>query len=247
MTNNDVIIHTENLTKTFGKIKAVDGITTDFHSGEVTVVLGPSGCGKSTFLRCLNLMDKPSSGKVFFKDAEVTNPLNNINEIRTKMMMVFQNFNLFNNLTVLENLTIAPIKLKKMDKSKAEEKAIALLKKVGLEEHKDKYPSSLSGGQKQRIAIMRALAMEPEVILFDEPTSALDPEMVLEVLNLMKDLAKENITMIIVTHELGFAKEVADRIIFLENGKIVDDNNPKEFFLHPKNERIKSFISTRLK
>ncbi len=247
MTNNDVIIHTENLTKTFGKIKAVDGITTDFHSGEVTVVLGPSGCGKSTFLRCLNLMDKPSSGKVFFKDAEVTNPLNNINEVRTKMMMVFQNFNLFNNLTVLENLTIAPIKLKKMDKSKAEEKAIALLKKVGLEEHKDKYPSSLSGGQKQRIAIMRALAMEPEVILFDEPTSALDPEMVLEVLNLMKDLAKENITMIIVTHELGFAKEVADRIIFLENGKIVDDNNPKEFFLHPKNERIKSFISTRLK
>lgn len=247
MTNNDVIIHTENLTKTFGKIKAVDGITTDFHSGEVTVVLGPSGCGKSTFLRCLNLMDKPSSGKVFFKDAEVTNPLNNINEVRTKMMMVFQNFNLFNNLTVLENLTIAPIKLKKMDKSKAEEKAITLLKKVGLEEHKDKYPSSLSGGQKQRIAIMRALAMEPEVILFDEPTSALDPEMVLEVLNLMKDLAKENITMIIVTHELGFAKEVADRIIFLENGKIVDDNNPKEFFLHPKNERIKSFISTRLK
>ncbi len=247
MTNNDVIIHTENLTKTFGKIKAVDGITTDFHSGEVTVVLGPSGCGKSTFLRCLNLMDKPSSGKVFFKDAEVTNPLNNINEVRTKMMMVFQNFNLFNNLTVLENLTIAPIKLKKIDKNKAEEKAITLLKKVGLEEHKDKYPSSLSGGQKQRIAIMRALAMEPEVILFDEPTSALDPEMVLEVLNLMKDLAKENITMIIVTHELGFAKEVADRIIFLENGKIVDDNNPKEFFLHPKNERIKSFISTRLK
>ncbi len=247
MTNNDVIIHTENLTKTFGKIKAVDSITTDFHSGEVTVVLGPSGCGKSTFLRCLNLMDKPSSGKVFFKDSEVTNPLNNINEVRTKMMMVFQNFNLFNNLTVLENLTIAPIKLKKMDKSKAEEKAITLLKKVGLEEHKDKYPSSLSGGQKQRIAIMRALAMEPEVILFDEPTSALDPEMVLEVLNLMKDLAKENITMIIVTHELGFAKEVADRIIFLENGKIVDDNNPKEFFLHPKNERIKSFISTRLK
>ncbi len=247
MTNNDVIIHTENLTKTFGKIKAVDGITTDFHSGEVTVVLGPSGCGKSTFLRCLNLMDKPSSGKVFFKDSEVTNPLNNINEIRTKMMMVFQNFNLFNNLTVLENLTIAPIKLKKIDKNKAEEKAITLLKKVGLEEHKDKYPSSLSGGQKQRIAIMRALAMEPEVILFDEPTSALDPEMVLEVLNLMKDLAKENITMIIVTHELGFAKEVADRIIFLENGKIVDDNNPKEFFLHPKNERIKSFISTRLK
>ncbi len=247
MTNNDVIIHTENLTKTFGKIKAVDGITTDFHSGEVTVVLGPSGCGKSTFLRCLNLMDKPSSGKVFFKDSEVTNPLNNINEVRTKMMMVFQNFNLFNNLTVLENLTIAPIKLKKLDKNKAEEKAVTLLKKVGLEEHKDKYPSSLSGGQKQRIAIMRALAMEPEVILFDEPTSALDPEMVLEVLNLMKDLAKENITMIIVTHELGFAKEVADRIIFLENGKIVDDNNPKEFFLHPKNERIKSFISTRLK
>lgn len=247
MRSNDVVIHVENLTKYFGKIKAIDGITTDFYKGEVTVILGPSGCGKSTFLRSLNLLDRPTSGKIYFKDKEITSLLTNINEIRKDMMMVFQGFNLFNNMTVLENLTIAPIKLKKVNRKDAENKALELLKRVNLEDKANDYPSSLSGGQKQRIAIMRALAMDPEVILFDEPTSALDPEMVNEVLTLMKDLARENMTMIIVTHELGFAKEVADRVIFLDNGKVVDDNNPKEFFEHPKNERIKSFISTRLK
>lgn len=246
MKNNNVVIHVENLHKNFNKIIAIDGITTDFHKGEVCAILGPSGCGKSTFLRCLNLLERPNSGKIFFKDKEITSLLTNINEVRKEMMMVFQSFNLFDNLTVLENLTIGPIKLKKMPKKEANEKAIELLKKVNLLDKANQYPSSLSGGQKQRIAIVRSLSMDPEVILFDEPTSALDPEMVNEVLNLMKDLAKEDITMIVVTHEMGFAREVADRVLFLDKGKIVEENTPDEFFAHPKNERLKSFLASVL-
>lgn len=246
MTNNEVIINVEDLHKNFDKIKAVDGISTTFKKGEVCVILGPSGCGKSTFLRCLNLLDRASSGKIYFKDKEVTSLLTNINEIRKDMMMVFQGFNLFNNLTILENLTIGPIKLKGLSKQKAEDRAYRLLERVNLKDKANSYPSSLSGGQKQRIAIVRALSMKPEVILFDEPTSALDPEMVSEVLNLMKDLAKEDITMIVVTHELGFAKEVADRVMFLDEGKIVEENSPKELFEHPKSERLKAFLASSL-
>ncbi len=246
MTNNEVIIKVEDLHKNFDKIKAVDGISTTFKRGEVCVILGPSGCGKSTFLRCLNLLDRPSSGKIYFKDKEVTSLLTNINEIRKDMLMVFQSFNLFNNLTILENLTIGPTKLKGISKKEAESNAYKLLKRVNLESKANDYPSSLSGGQKQRIAIVRALSMNPEVILFDEPTSALDPEMVNEVLNLMKDLASEEITMIVVTHELGFAKEVADRVMFLDQGHIVEENNPKELFENPKSERLKTFLASSL-
>ncbi len=246
MTNNEVIIRVEDLHKNFDKVKAIDGISTTFKKGEVCVILGPSGCGKSTFLRCLNLLDKPSSGKIYFKDKEVTSLLTNINEIRKDMMMVFQSFNLFNNLTILENLTIGPMKLKGLSKQETIDNAYKLLERVNLTDKANSYPSSLSGGQKQRIAIVRALSMNPEVILFDEPTSALDPEMVNEVLNLMKDLAKEDITMIVVTHELGFAKEVADRVMFLDEGKIVEENNPKELFEHPKSERLKAFLASRL-
>lgn len=246
MANNEIIIKVEDLHKNFGKIKAIDGISATFKKGEVSVILGPSGCGKSTFLRCLNLMDKPSSGKIYFKDKEVTSLLTNINEIRKDMMMVFQSFNLFNNLNILENLTIGPIKLKGISKQEAKENAYRLLKRVNLENKANDYPSSLSGGQKQRVAIMRALSMNPEIILFDEPTSALDPEMINEVLNLIKDLAREDITMIIVTHELGFAKEVADKVIFLDEGKIIEENNPKELFENPKSERLKTFLASRL-
>ncbi len=246
MTNNEVIIKVEDLHKNFDKIKAVDGISTTFKKGEVYVILGPSGCGKSTFLRCLNLLDRASTGRIYFKDKEVTSLLTNINEIRKDMMMVFQGFNLFNNLTILENLTIGPIKLKGLSKQEAEDRAYKLLERVNLKDKANSYPSSLSGGQKQRIAIVRALSMKPEVILFDEPTSALDPEMVSEVLNLMKDLAKEDITMIVVTHELGFAKEVADRVMFLDEGKIVEENSPKELFEHPKSERLKAFLASSL-
>ncbi len=246
MTNNEVIIKVEDLHKNFDKIKAVDGISTTFKKGEVCVILGPSGCGKSTFLRCLNLLDRASTGRIYFKDKEVTSLLTNINEIRKDMMMVFQGFNLFNNLTILENLTIGPIKLKGLSKQEAEDRAYKLLERVNLKDKANSYPSSLSGGQKQRIAIVRALSMKPEVILFDEPTSALDPEMVSEVLNLMKDLAKEDITMIVVTHELGFAKEVADRVMFLDEGKIVEENSPKELFEHPKSERLKAFLASSL-
>ena len=246
MTNNEVIIKVEDLHKSFGKIKAIDGISASFKKGEVCVILGPSGCGKSTFLRCLNLLDKPNSGKIYFKNKEVTSLLTNINEVRQDMMMVFQSFNLFNNLSILENLTIGPIKLKGISKKEAEENAYKLLKRVNLESKANDYPSSLSGGQKQRIAIVRALSMNPEVILFDEPTSALDPEMVNEVLSLMKDLAKEEITMIVVTHELGFAKEVADRVMFLDQGRIIEENSPMELFENPKSERLKTFLGSKL-
>ena len=205
--------------------------------------MGPSGCGKSTFLRCLNLLEDPTGGHIYLDGTEVTDPKNNINKIRQSMMMVFQHFNLFPHKTILENLTIAPIKLKGLSKKEAEQKGMELLERVGLAEKAGAYPSQLSGGQKQRVAICRALAMEPEVILFDEPTSALDPEMVGEVLEVMKELATSGMTMICVTHEMGFAREVANRIIFLDGGKIAEDGTPEEVFDHPKNERLQAFLS----
>ena len=235
MKDNEVMIHVEDLKKSFGDVNVLNGITTDIKKGEVLVILGPSGCGKSTFLRCLNLLEDPTGGHIYLDGTEVTDPKNNINKIRQSMMMVFQHFNLFPHKTILENLTIAPIKLKGLSKKEAEQKGMELLERVGLAEKAGAYPSQLSGGQKQRVAICRALAMEPEVILFDEPTSALDPEMVGEVLEVMKELATSGMTMICVTHEMGFAREVANRIIFLDGGKIAEDGTPEEVFDHPKN------------
>ncbi len=243
MKDNEVMIHVEDLKKSFGDVKVLNGITTDIKKGEVLVILGPSGCGKSTFLRCLNLLEDPTGGHIYLDGTEVTDPKNNINKIRQSMMMVFQHFNLFPHKTILENLTIAPIKLKGLSKKEAEQKGMELLERVGLAEKAGAYPSQLSGGQKQRVAICRALAMEPEVILFDEPTSALDPEMVGEVLEVMKELATSGMTMICVTHEMGFAREVANRIIFLDGGKIAEDGTPEEVFDHPKNERLQAFLS----
>ena len=234
MKDNEVMIHVEDLKKSFGDVNVLNGITTDIKKGEVLVILGPSGCGKSTFLRCLNLLEDPTGGHIYLDGTEVTDPKNNINKIRQSMMMVFQHFNLFPHKTILENLTIAPIKLKGLSKKEAEQKGMELLERVGLAEKAGAYPSQLSGGQKQRVAICRALAMEPEVILFDEPTSALDPEMVGEVLEVMKELATSGMTMICVTHEMGFAREVANRIIFLDGGKIAEDGTPEEVFDHPK-------------
>ena len=209
----------------------------------MVVIIGPSGSGKSTFLRCLNLLEEPTGGQIIFEGTDITGKKVNIDKHRQKMGMVFQHFNLFPHMTILKNMTIGPIKLKGMSKEEAEEKAMKLLERVGLADRADAYPSQLSGGQKQRIAIVRALGMEPEVLLFDEPTSALDPEMVGEVLQVMKDLAKENMTMVVVTHEMGFAKEVANRVIFIDEGIIQEENEPKEFFEHPKNERLKGFLS----
>lgn len=243
MKDNEVMIHVEDLKKSFGDVNVLNGITTDIKKGEVLVILGPSGCGKSTFLRCLNLLEDPTGGHIYLDGTEVTDPKNNINKIRQSMMMVFQHFNLFPHKTILENLTIAPIKLKGLSKKEAEQKGMELLERVGLAEKAGAYPSQLSGGQKQRVAICRALAMEPEVILFDEPTSALDPEMVGEVLEVMKELATSGMTMICVTHEMGFAREVANRIIFLDGGKIAEDGTPEEVFDHPKNERLQAFLS----
>lgn len=211
--------------------------------GEKVVIIGPSGSGKSTFLRCLNLLEQPTSGSIVFDGQEITDPKANINEIRRHMGMVFQHFNLFNNLTVLDNITLAPIKLKIMTKKEAEAEAMRLLKLVNLEEKANAYPAQLSGGQKQRIAIVRSLAMKPKVMLFDEPTSALDPEMVGEVLDLMKKLADDGMTMAVVTHEMGFAREVATRVVFMDEGIIMEENNPKDFFEHPQNERLKSFLA----
>ena len=237
------MIRVSNLHKSFGKNDVLKGIDEHIEKGEVVVVIGPSGSGKSTFLRCLNLLEEPTSGKIIFEGNDITGKKVDINKIREKMGMVFQQFNLFPHKTVLENLTIAPIKVKGLSKSEAEKKAMELLDRVGLSNKATAYPSSLSGGQKQRIAIARALAMEPDVMLFDEPTSALDPEMVGEVLSVMKDLAKEGMTMVVVTHEMGFAREVGDRILFMDNGNIVEQGTPEEIFSNPKNPRTIDFLS----
>ena len=237
------MIYVKNLEKSFGKNKVLKGVNEHIKKGEVVVVIGPSGSGKSTFLRCLNLLEEPTSGEIIFEGSNITEKSVNINGLREKMGMVFQQFNLFPHKTVIENITKAPIKVKKLKKNDAEAKAIKLLEKVGLKDKKDSYPSQLSGGQKQRIAIARALAMEPDVMLFDEPTSALDPEMVGEVLNVMKDLAKEGMTMVVVTHEMGFAKEVGDRIVFMDGGKVLETGKPEEFFSNPKHARTKEFLS----
>ena len=237
------MIRVSNLHKSFGKNDVLKGIDEHIEKGEVVVVIGPSGSGKSTFLRCLNLLEEPTSGKIIFEGNDITDKKVDINKIREKMGMVFQQFNLFPHKTVLENLTIAPIKVKGLSKSEAEKKAMELLDRVGLTNKAKPYPSSLSGGQKQRIAIARALAMEPDVMLFDEPTSALDPEMVGEVLSVMKDLAKEGMTMVVVTHEMGFAREVGDRILFMDNGNIVEQRTPEEIFSNPKNPRTIDFLS----
>lgn len=237
------MIHVNNLHKSFGKNDVLKGINEHIKKGEVVVVIGPSGSGKSTFLRCLNLLEEPTSGEIVFEGNSITDKKVDINKIREKMGMVFQQFKLFPHKTVLENLTIAPIKVKGISKAEAEKKAFELLERVGLTDKAKAYPSSLSGGQKQRIAIARALAMEPDVMLFDEPTSALDPEMVGEVLSVMKDLAKDGMTMVVVTHEMGFAREVGDRILFMDAGNIVEQGTPEEIFSHPKNSRTIDFLS----
>ena len=242
-TNGDVLIRVENLQKAFGDFHALNGITEEIHKGEVVVIIGPSGSGKSTFLRSLNLLEVPTGGHIYFEGVDITDAKVDIDKHRQKMGMVFQHFNLFPHKTILENITLAPIKLLKKDKAEAEKEAGVLLKRVGLEEKADSYPSQLSGGQKQRIAIVRSLAMNPDVMLFDEPTSALDPEMVGEVLELMKQLAQEGMTMVVVTHEMGFAREVADRVMFVDEGRVKEQGTPEEFFANPKDERLKEFLS----
>lgn len=237
------MIRVNNLHKSFEKNEVLKGINEHIEKGEVVVVIGPSGSGKSTFLRCLNLLEVPTSGEIIFEGKNITDKKVDINKIREKMGMVFQQFNLFPHKTVLDNLTIAPIKVKGVSKADAEKKAKELLDRVGLLNKADAYPSSLSGGQKQRIAIARALAMDPDVMLFDEPTSALDPEMVGEVLNVMKELAKEGMTMLVVTHEMGFAREVGDRILFMDKGNIMEEGTPEEIFSNPKNARTIDFLS----
>ena len=226
-----------------GEVKALDGVNCEIEKGEVVVVIGPSGSGKSTFLRSLNLLEIPTGGQIIFNGADITNPKTNINKHRQKMGMVFQHFNLFPNMTVLGNMTSAPIKILKKSKEEAEAKALELLDRVGLKDRAQAFPSQLSGGQKQRVAIVRALCMEPEVMLFDEPTSALDPEMVGEVLEVMKDLASQGMTMVVVTHEMGFAKEVGSRVIFFDEGVIQEEGTPEEIFQNPKGDRLKSFLS----
>ncbi len=242
---SDNIIKVSGLKKHYfdGKIKALDGVDLEVKKGEVIVIIGPSGCGKSTFLRSLNLLEVPTEGEIFLEGVNIADPKNDINLHRQKMGMVFQQFNLFPHMTVLKNMCIAPMKLKKMSKADAEAQAMELLKVVGLEDRANAYPSQLSGGQKQRIAIVRALCMKPDVMLFDEPTSALDPEMVGEVLDVMKKLAEEGMTMLVVTHEMGFAKEVADRVIFMEGGVIMEEGTPEQIFTDPKNDRTKEFLS----
>lgn len=275
---NDVILSVKDLTKSFDDVQVLKGIDLDVHKGEVIAIIGPSGCGKSTFLRCLNCMEDPSSGVIMFDDVDIADVKVDINVHRRKIGMIFQQFNLFNNKTVLKNITLAPVYIKTSEAKKnrlknffisvgnlfkkaenkkplytvekrkdivaaENEKAVKLLERVGLEDKKDVYPSTLSGGQKQRIAIVRALAMNPKVMLFDEPTSALDPEMVGEVLDLIKEIAQDGMTMVVVTHEMGFAKEVATRVIFMDDGVIKEENSPKEFFENPKDERLKDFLS----
>ncbi|MCR5125031.1 MAG: amino acid ABC transporter ATP-binding protein [Treponema sp.] len=241
------MIEIKNLVKKFNDgFVVLNGISEKIERGEKIVIIGPSGSGKSTFLRCLNLLETPTSGEIFFEGKNILEKKNDINEIRQKMGMVFQHFNLFPHLTVLQNITLAPVSLKKMTEEEANKKAFELLERIGLSDKANAYPSSLSGGQKQRIAIVRSLAMNPDVILFDEPTSALDPEMVGEVLNLMKELADDGMTMICVTHEMGFAREVATRILFMDGGKIAEQGNPTEIFENPKSERLKQFLNAIL-
>ena len=241
--NRKPLIQAIDVQKSFGNLSVLRGIDLNIYKGDVVVIIGPSGSGKSTFLRCLNLLEVPTGGSIHFENVDITDKRVNIDKHRQKLGMVFQQFNLFPHMTILKNMTIGPMKLKGMSKAEAEEKAMKLLERVGLADRADAYPSQLSGGQKQRIAIVRALCMEPEVLLFDEPTSALDPEMVGEVLQVMKDLAKEKMTMVVVTHEMGFAKEVANRVIFIDEGIIQEENEPKEFFENPKNERLQGFLS----
>jgi len=245
MNANDIIIRVKDLHKHYNndQVRALDGVTTEIKRGEVVVIIGPSGSGKSTLLRSLNLLEMPTSGTIAFNGVDITDPKVDINVHRQKMGMVFQHFNLFPHMTILGNMTIAPIKILKMSKKEAEEQAVRLLERVGLADRADAYPSQLSGGQKQRIAIVRALCMRPEVMLFDEPTSALDPEMVGEVLDVMKELAADGMTMAVVTHEMGFAKEVADRVIFMDGGQIIEEGTPKEIFENPKSERLQSFLA----
>jgi polar amino acid transport system ATP-binding protein len=237
------VIKVSNLNKSFGKLHVLKGIDEEIDQGEVVVVIGPSGSGKSTFLRCLNLLEHPTGGEIVFEGISITDKKNDINKQRSKMGMVFQQFNLFPHMTVLENITISPIKVRGLPKVEAENIAFKLLKRVGLYDKADSYPSQLSGGQKQRIAIARALAMEPDVMLFDEPTSSLDPEMVGEVLDVMKELASEGMTMVVVTHEMGFAKEVGDRVLFMDEGIIVEQGTPKELFENPQHPRTQNFLS----
>ena len=237
------IIEVKDLKKSFGTLQVLKGINTEVQKGEVVVVIGPSGSGKSTFLRCLNLLETPTAGSIYVDGAEITDPKCDINLHRQKMGMVFQHFNLFNNMTILRNMTLAPMTLLKKSKEDAEARALALLRRVGLEDKANAYPSQLSGGQKQRIAIVRALCMDPEVMLFDEPTSALDPEMVGEVLDVMKELAQDGMTMVVVTHEMGFAREVGSRVLFMDEGVIMEENEPHEFFTNPKCERLQSFLA----
>ena len=237
------IIEVKDLKKSFGTLQVLKGINTEVQKGEVVVVIGPSGSGKSTFLRCLNLLETPTAGSIYVDGAEITDPKCDINLHRQKMGMVFQHFNLFNNMTILRNMTLAPMTLLKKSKEDAEARALALLRRVGLEDKANAYPSQLSGWQKQRIAIVRALCMDPEVMLFDEPTSALDPEMVGEVLDVMKELAQDGMTMVVVTHEMGFAREVGSRVLFMDEGVIMEENEPHEFFANPKCERLQSFLA----
>ncbi|QUC67415.1 amino acid ABC transporter ATP-binding protein [Aristaeella hokkaidonensis] len=237
------MIDVKNLTKSFGDLQVLKGVSEHINKGERVVLIGPSGSGKSTFLRCLNLLETPTSGEIIFEGQSITDDKCDINKIRQKMGMVFQHFNLFPNMTILKNITLAPVRTGLMNREQAEKEARELLKRVGLEDKADSYPAQLSGGQKQRIAIVRALCMKPEVMLFDEPTSALDPEMVGEVLDVMKELAKSGMTMVCVTHEMGFAREVADRVLFMDEGKILEEGTPGEIFTNPKEQRTKDFLN----
>ncbi len=243
MSDKKCIIKVDNICKKFGDNIVLENVSTDIYEGDIIAIIGPSGCGKSTFIRTLNLLEKPTSGKIYINEEDITTPKYDINKMRQKIGMVFQHFNLFPNLTIKDNITIAPIKTNQMTKEEAEKKAMELLIRVGLEDKADAYPDTLSGGQKQRIAIIRALAMNPQVLLFDEPTSALDPEMVGEVLQLMKELAKDGMTMVVVTHEMGFAREVANRVMFFDERGIKEEGTPLEVFDNPKCERLQNFLA----
>ena len=243
MNGDKILIKIENLQKSFGSLEVLRGVTTEIRQGEVVAIIGPSGCGKSTFLRSLNLLEEPTGGTITFEGVDITDKKVNVDRMRQKIGMVFQQFNLFPHMTIRKNIMLAPVKLKLMTEEEASRRADELLERIGLPDKADQYPNMLSGGQKQRVAIARALAMNPDVMLFDEPTSALDPEMVGEVLDLMRELAKSGMTMIIVTHEMGFAKEVATRVLCIDEGNIKEENTPEEFFAHPKNPRLKDFLS----